>query len=519
VRHYRKLARILPLVAGTLLLLTMLSTSHVITANDTPSCLSIDSRIGGGWASQGGLATVGYPITAAYEQPDATTGQPRTVQWFERMRLEHHPDQPPPYDVQPAHLGVERLQQLGIDWRTLEREPGPKEGCLWFEETGHNVCDQMPRQEGFLTYWQSHGVRDARIGDAHAQSLALFGLPITAAEMYYNETFNTFYMVQWFERARFEWHQEQPAGSRVLLGLLGKEMQAAMGGVLPGMRTTTGQVPPCPIDPALLQAVPVAAVPPQQMQALEAELRALVDSWSSMDAVSVTDLQTGQTVSVHGDRRQVAACTIKIPLMIAVAQDIEAGRYTAADVDALVRSAMGPSNTAPARELISIVGGGDISAGIRRINQIMWDMGATDSIITHPPGYYWVELGYATSHGAVNNLLTTNNLNTMLGKLYQGEVLAPDSTDYVLWSMTIAPEWMNDSLGAPLPEGTQFYHKVGQIYEPSNTWNDAGIVVFERNGQPYAYAISYLGSYGSGWQEAYEHAIRLSEVTWRFFNQ
>lgn len=177
-----------------------------------------------------------------------------------------------------------------------------------------------------------------------------------------------------------------------------------------------------------------AAAPPagDVMGALREELAGLVGGWAGQNAVSVTDLQTGQTVSVNGARPQPAGCTIKIFIMMAIAQDIEAGRYTQADVAALVRDAMGPSNVAPARELIRIAGGGDIGAGIRRINAIMAGLGARGSILTHPPGYPWEEYGYRASHGIVDNLLVADELNLMLGKLYRGEALSRAATDYVL---------------------------------------------------------------------------------------
>ena len=36
-------------------------------------------------------------------------------------------------------------------------------------------------------------------------------------------------LTQWFERARFEWHPDQPAEFRVLLGLLGNEVSGPCG--------------------------------------------------------------------------------------------------------------------------------------------------------------------------------------------------------------------------------------------------------------------------------------------------
>jgi len=246
---------------------------------------------------------------------------------------------------------------------------------------------------------------------------------------------------------------------------------------------------------------------------LQSELSSLVSGWAGQNAVSVTDLQTGMTISINGSRPQLAACTIKIPIMMMVAQDIEAGHYTAAEVEPYVLSAMGPSNTAPTKELIRYVGGGDVGVGINRINELMQTIGMIHSVIAHPPGYFWESYGYGDE-----NLLTSDDLNLLVAKLYRGEALSRWATDYVLWSMSLAPDWVNQSLGGPLPDDVQLYHKFGQLYEPENTWNDGGVAVFQRNGRTYAYAISYLGSYGESWQTAYDHAYRASEAAWNYFN-
>lgn len=246
---------------------------------------------------------------------------------------------------------------------------------------------------------------------------------------------------------------------------------------------------------------------------LHAELSSLVSSWAGQNAVSITDLQTGKTISINGSRPQLAACTIKIPIMMVLARDIEAGRYTAAEVEPYVLSAMGPSNTAPAKELIRYIGGGDIGVGINRINELMQTIGMVHSVLAHPPGYSWEYYGYGDE-----NLLTSDDLNLLLTTLYRGEALSPWATGYVLWSMSLAPDWVNQSLGGPLPNDVKLYHKFGQLYSPENTWNDGGVAVFQRNGQTYAYAITYLGSYGESWQAAYDHAYRASAAAWSYFN-
>jgi len=264
--------------------------------------------------------------------------------------------------------------------------------------------------------------------------------------------------------------------------------------------------PPAPDTTADLTAAPT-------WDGLRSELTSLISGWAGQNAVSVTDLQTGKTISVNGSRPQLAACTIKIPIMLVLAQDIEHGSYTEAEVEPYVLGAMGPSNTPPARELIKYIGNGDVGVGINRINEMMQSIGMTHSVIAHPPGYSWEYYGYG-----YENLLTSDDLNLLLTKLYRGEILSSWATSYVLWSMSLAPDWVNQSLGGPLPSDVTLYHKFGQLYEPENTWNDGGIAVFSRNGQKYAYVITSLGSYGDSWRTAYDHTYRVSAAAWNYFD-
>ncbi|HBY44947.1 MAG TPA: serine hydrolase [Thermomicrobiales bacterium] len=307
-------------------------------------------------------------------------------------------------------------------------------------------------------------------------------------------------LVQVFERRVLTWTPDNAPGWRVEAGNVGSHYY----------QWRYGAAPPAGAPQIELPAVPDSPF----MDDLEAELHGMVNGWAGQNAVSVTDLQTGRTISVGGDRQQPAACTIKVFIMVAIAEDISAGKYTTADVEDLVQSAMGPSNTGPARELIRIAGGGDINAGIHRINQIMQRVGMRDSILRHPPDY-WGDYGY----GDGDNYLTADDMNRGLEAIWEGRSGLSDwGRDYVLWSMTLAIPGQQYSLGGPLPDDTVLYHKIGLVYAPYDTWNDAGIVVFNRGGREYAYAISYLGSWGGNWLDAYYHGAEVSAVTWAAFS-
>lgn len=175
------------------------------------------------WRQNGGLAVFGYPITPLRSEVNNDLGSTFRTQWFERVRFELHPENRPPYDVLLGRIGVAALQQMDVDWQTLPRDDEPKQGCLWFELERLNVCDQADGS-GFKTYWERHGLRDPQLSSSYAQSLALFGLPLTQARIEVNPTDGNVYLTQWFERARFEWHPENPQPYRVLLGHLGAEV-------------------------------------------------------------------------------------------------------------------------------------------------------------------------------------------------------------------------------------------------------------------------------------------------------
>lgn len=168
------------------------------------------------WQQNGGLPVFGYPLT------DERQEHGRTVQYFERQRFELHLENQPPYDVLLGRLGDEVLLQRGANWQTDVPPVGPAPGCMYFSQTKHNVCDQGSGV-GFRTYWMTHGLEfDGRAGKSYNESLALFGYPLT--EVYQDTIEGQQLLVQWFERARFEWHPNNPNPHKVLLGRLGAEI-------------------------------------------------------------------------------------------------------------------------------------------------------------------------------------------------------------------------------------------------------------------------------------------------------
>jgi hypothetical protein len=142
---------------------------------------------------------------------------------LERNRFEMHPELQYPYNVLLGRLGAEALQQKGIDWASLPKVSSAPAGCRYFAETSHSLCND------FLKYWTQNGLEfDRQSGKTFAESLALFGLPISEPRVETNSSGDTV-LTQWFERARFEFHPNNPAQYRVLLGLVGTEVKFRTG--------------------------------------------------------------------------------------------------------------------------------------------------------------------------------------------------------------------------------------------------------------------------------------------------
>lgn len=164
------------------------------------------------WVENGGLSRFGYPRTEPFVEYDPLEGESYLVQYFERARFEFHPEfAGTEYEVLLGHIGRWALQEYrGLDpWETAG---SPEPGKQFFPETGHSMSPV------FATYWETQG------------GLSRFGYPISGEFNEFNIEDGNTYLVQYFERARMEWHPEH-AGTEfeVLLGLLGNEMLRERG--------------------------------------------------------------------------------------------------------------------------------------------------------------------------------------------------------------------------------------------------------------------------------------------------
>ncbi len=177
-----------------------------------PDCITF--RFATFWRDNGGLSVFGLPLSpAANEQ---VGDQKYKVQYFERARFEYHKGDPLPYDMLLGRIGADQLAAQGRDWQTF---PKADAGAPhYFAASGHAIAPQ------FWSFWSSNGLEfdGNKKAKSMAESLALFGVPISEAQMEPGADGQQ-YLTQWFERAKFEYHPENKPPYDVLLARLGAD--------------------------------------------------------------------------------------------------------------------------------------------------------------------------------------------------------------------------------------------------------------------------------------------------------
>jgi hypothetical protein len=201
---------------------------------ETSKCVS--GRFLAFWLAHGGLSINGLPLTDE-RMETLEDGKSYLVQWFERVRMEYHPENPAPNDV--------LLGQFGRRIHLADPPVAPQAGQSYFAATGHNMAPDL------FAFWDANG------------GLAQFGYPISEAFPEQLEDGKT-YTVQYTERARLERHPENLPPNDIQLGQFGRRLLAG-GGASPSPEPSTSPVPsasPLPSTaPAPHPGAPISIAP------------------------------------------------------------------------------------------------------------------------------------------------------------------------------------------------------------------------------------------------------------------
>jgi beta-lactamase class A len=229
------------------------------------------------------------------------------------------------------------------------------------------------------------------------------------------------------------------------------------------------------------------------MQSLRADLHRLVLHFPASTAVEVMDLSTGYHVGYNAAAPMPAASTIKVPVMVEVFRQLEAGRFDldhrvtllASDkdygsgdlcdepdgstftVDELLSKMIDISDNTATNMLIRLV-------GLHNINRTMVDLGLRRTRLT----------GYVrTDSWSVRQALESSpaDMVHLLMMMAKRELIDDWSSNEMI--SILEDDQINTLLPEPLPQGVAIAHKTGSFFD---TLNDVGIVYGDT---PYVIAV------------------------------
>jgi hypothetical protein len=151
--------------------------------------------------ANGGVATFGPPLTELIVGADGLQ-----VQYFERARFEYHPTAPAAGRVVLSRAGaIVSAGRAEPAFQWLAASPDPSR--TFFPESGHTIGG------AFGWFWQTRG------------ALPVFGFPISEELREWDPATNSERLVQYFERARLEYHPESVGtANEVVISPLGRTL-------------------------------------------------------------------------------------------------------------------------------------------------------------------------------------------------------------------------------------------------------------------------------------------------------
>ncbi len=184
-------------------------------------------------------------------------------------------------------------------------------------------------------------------------------------------------------------------------------------------------------------------------------------------SVSITDLTSGETYNYGLDVKFEAASTGKMVTAVALMQQVEAGKLKLSDTTS------GVSYDTLLTKMIEVSDNDAWAALNTKLGHTLLQNTAN-------------AIGMTTYVNATN-LMKSQDLNTLLTKLYQGKLLNKSNQDILLGHMKKANR--TDYIESALPGGLNIYHKAGWLEDRSH---DGAII--DNGSHPYILVIYTKGS-------------------------
>jgi hypothetical protein len=237
-------------------------------------------------------------------------------------------------------------------------------------------------------------------------------------------------------------------------------------------------------------------------------------------AFAVTDLQTGETIHVNGhDEERIPGCTLNFFVLLSVVMDLERGDYEEWEVGSFIQRTVYYSDPGTAHWLLRVTGRGDGRWGLLKVNSILQDdLGLKSALYDHPPAGGNV-LSFHPDEW-IENRISPLDFNRALAHLYNGDILSPPWTQYLIDKMSNVTPGLNHLIPHGVDDPNAIVaHKNGYIdYVPYYVDNDVGIVIFNRNGQQYAYALTFWSQDNPWIMSDVPIGQLISREVWHYFN-
>jgi len=259
----------------------------------------------------------------------------------------------------------------------------------------------------------------------------------------------------------------------------------------------------------------------QQVRAqTEAHLQAIIDTTDGVVGVAALDLVGDDHFLIHADQIFPQGSAIKIPILIDVYRQAEAGRFALSDrrplTDAVkvggsgLLQSLGTGSALTIYDLcVLMITISDNTAtnmlidlvGMESVNQTMVDLG-----LEHTRLQRTMMDTDARARGD-ENLSTPREAARLMAMLHRGEVVSRDASEAML---AILRQTGGGTLAAGVPDDVSVPFKPGGIPGVSAEW-----ALIELDAQPYALAV--MGTYGLGGFDAAMTALShtLYDYYWR----
>lgn len=240
---------------------------------------------------------------------------------------------------------------------------------------------------------------------------------------------------------------------------------------------------------------------PQLAETVQAELDRLDSRWD----VWIEDLDSGDyahcTRNLEDGDAMVSASLIKLFIMGAVYDQIEAGVLSEDDVWDRLYYMITISDNESANSLTRLLGGGDAAAGMEAVNAWAASIGCTD--VRHQR--------LMLQNNGLENYVTAEACANMLRLLYTESCVSPYASQRML--QLLRDQQVNDRIPVGLPDTATAAHKTGNL--SGLCVADVGIV-FSPDGD---YLLCAICNNAVSDQAATEEIVKITELASEYFHQ